>query len=105
MAVKFDQTDVDNIRKFFDYFKCEIPKPLIECLLGYENTKELTEDSTRELKIAFVNALREADHPLANDPVWKEVDVTLAKHIYNESFERDIKAMISDDGTEATESE
>jgi len=94
LAIKFDQTDVDNIRKWFTYFKCKMPEDLNKSLAKYEETKTLDDDSVRELKIAFVSAVRNADHPLAGDPVWNEVDETLDKHIYQEAFDRDIKKII-----------
>ena len=95
MAVKFDKTDAENIRKFWNYFKIEMPQELKDCLDKFDKTGTLTKKDTQDLKIAFVSALQEADHPLAKDPVWQEVDETLEKHVYDEAFNRDIEKIIN----------
>lgn len=97
--------DFDNIEKFFNHFKIEIPDYLADRIKMFRDTPEgeFTQEEQDHTVAMLSRALLNCDHPLVNDDLWSVIRLRLGENWFSKQFDWDAEDFLAEDPSEESD--
>lgn len=83
------QEDVKNIRRYFEYFKVDVPKDLAVALDSMEAS--LTYKTEQDVKFALAKCIVDDKQKKFDDKLFDVTKEISTKYLYDEQFDRDVQ--------------